>query len=85
MFRNKLDESCVTTRNKFKLVVQGYNQEKCIYYDETFEPVARMKAIRVLIAFAAIMRFTLYQIDVKRAFLNGDFKEEIYVKQHPGF
>lgn len=44
---------------------QGYNQEEVIDYDETFSLVARMEAIRILIAFAAFMGFKLYQIDVK--------------------
>ena len=73
------------TRNKSRLVIQGYNQEEGIDYDETFAPVARMEAIRILIAFAAFMGFKLYQMDVKSAFLNGDLKEEVFVKQPPGF
>ena len=67
------------TRNKSKLVVQGYNKEEGIDYDETFAPVARMEAIRILIAFAAFIGFKLYQMDVKSAFLNGDLKEEVFV------
>ncbi|XP_015057420.1 uncharacterized protein LOC107003608 [Solanum pennellii] len=85
VFRNKLDENGVITRNKSRLVVQRYNQEEGIDYDETFAPVARMEAIRILIAFAAFMGFKLYQMDVKSAFLNGDLKEEVFVKQPPGF
>lgn len=60
MFRNKLDESGVITRNKSKLVVQGYNQEKGIDYDETFAPVSRIEAIRILTTLAAFMGFKLY-------------------------
>ena len=85
VFRNKLDENGVITRNKSRLGVQGYNQEEGIDYDETFAPVARMEAIRILIAFAAFMGFKLYQMDVKSAFLNGDMKEEVFVKQPPRF
>jgi len=66
-------------------VVQGYSQEEGIDYDETFAPVARLEAIRLLIAFAAHMEFTLHQMDVKSAFLNGYLKEEVFVKQPPGF
>ena len=47
VFRNKLDENGVITRNKSRLVVQGYNQEEGIDYDETFSPVARMEAIKI--------------------------------------
>jgi len=60
MFRNKLDEQGTVTRNKVRLVVQGYNQEEDIDYEKTFAPVARIEAIRILIAFAAHMEFKLY-------------------------
>lgn len=85
IFRNKLDEHGIITRNKSKLVVQGYNQEEGIDYDETFAPVARMEAIRILIAFVAHREYKLFQMGVKSAFLNGNLKEEVYVKQPPGF
>ncbi|XP_075095347.1 uncharacterized protein LOC142173622 [Nicotiana tabacum] len=61
------------------------NKEEGIDYDETFAPVARMEVIRILIAFASHIEFTLFQMDVKSAFLNGYLKEEVYVKQPPGF
>ena len=85
VFRNKLDEFGTVTRNKARLVVQGYNQEEGIDYEETFAPVARIEAIRILVAFAAHMEIKLYQMDVKSAFLNGYLKEEVYVMQPPGF
>ena len=66
-------------------MVQGYNQEEGIDYDETFTPMARMEAIRMLIAFAAHIEFKLYQMDVKSAFLNGFLQEEVFVKQPLGF
>ncbi|XP_015054944.1 uncharacterized protein LOC107001389 [Solanum pennellii] len=84
VFRNKLDERGVIISNKSRLVVQGYNQEEG-NYDETFAPVSRMEAIRIFIAFANFMGFKLYQMDVKSAFLNGDLKEEVFVKQPPSF
>ncbi|XP_049410536.1 uncharacterized protein LOC125873707 [Solanum stenotomum] len=85
VFKNKLDEHGTITRNKSRLVVQGYNQEEGINYDETFAPVVRMEAIRILISFATYMEFKLFQMDVKSAFLNGYLKEELYVKQPLGF
>jgi len=66
-------------------VVQGYNQEEGIDFEETFAPVARIEAIRILIAFTAHMEIKLYQMDVESAFLNGYLKEEVYVMQPPGF
>ncbi|XP_070056495.1 uncharacterized protein [Nicotiana tomentosiformis] len=85
VFRNKLDKFGNTTRNKARLVVQGYNQEEGIDYDETFAPVARMEAIRIPIAFASHMEFKLFQMDVKSAFLNGFLKEEVFIKQPSRF
>ena len=71
-------------RNKARLVAQGYNQEEGIDFDETFAPVARLEAIRFLLAFACFKGFKLFQMDVKSAFLNGFIEEEVYVKQPPG-
>ncbi|GJT69248.1 retrovirus-related pol polyprotein from transposon TNT 1-94 [Tanacetum coccineum] len=59
--------------------------EEGIDYDETFAPVARMEAIRIFLAFATYMNFTVFQMDVKSALLNGKLKEKFYVKQPPGF
>ncbi|GKA39284.1 retrovirus-related pol polyprotein from transposon TNT 1-94 [Tanacetum coccineum] len=56
-----------------------------IDYDETFAPVARIEAIRLFLAYAAHKDFTVFQMDVKTAFLNGILKEEVYVGQPPGF
>ena len=68
MFRNKLDENGTIIRNKARLVAKGYNQEEGIDYNETFAPVARLEAIRMLLAFASYMDFKLFQMDVKSAF-----------------
>ncbi|GKF28356.1 retrovirus-related pol polyprotein from transposon TNT 1-94 [Tanacetum coccineum] len=70
---------------KARLVAQGYNQQEGIDNDETFSPVARLEAIRIFLAFATYMNYIVYQMDVKSAFLNGKLKEEVYVKQPPGF
>ncbi|KAJ9544657.1 hypothetical protein OSB04_024364 [Centaurea solstitialis] len=85
VFRNKKDENGVVIRNKARLVAQGYCQEEGIDYEETFAPVARLEAIRIFLAYAAHRGFKVYQMDVKSAFLNGKLKEEVYVKQPPGF
>ena len=85
VFRNKLDEDGIVTRNKARLVAKGYSQEEGIDYDETYAPVARLEAIRMFLAFAAHSNFKVYQMDVKSAFLNGDLEEEVYVEQPPGF
>jgi hypothetical protein len=85
VFRNKQDEHGVVTRNKARLVVKGYSQVKGLDFDKTFAPVARLESIRILLAYATHHDFKLYQMDVKNSFLNGPIKEEVYVKQPPGF
>jgi hypothetical protein len=72
-------------RNKSRLVAQGYSQKEGIDYEETFVPVARLKAIRILLTFSVAKGFKLYKMDLKSAFLNGFLEEEIYVRQPPGF
>ncbi|GJW38116.1 retrovirus-related pol polyprotein from transposon TNT 1-94 [Tanacetum coccineum] len=85
VYKNKLYENEVVTRNKARLVAQGYNQQEGIDYDETYAPVARLESIRILLAYACALDFKLYQMDVKSAFLNGFINEEVYVAQPPGF
>ncbi|GKC25490.1 putative ribonuclease H-like domain-containing protein [Tanacetum coccineum] len=63
----------------------GYTQEEGIDYDEVFASVARIKAIRLFLAYALFKDFVVYQMDVKSAFLYGKIKEEVYVCQPPGF
>ncbi|GKB08202.1 putative ribonuclease H-like domain-containing protein [Tanacetum coccineum] len=85
VFRNKRDERSIVVKNKARLVAQGFRQEEGIDYDEVFAPVARIEAIRLFLAFASYMGFTVYQMDVKSAFLYSTIKEEVYVYQPPGF
>ncbi|GKD45820.1 putative ribonuclease H-like domain-containing protein, partial [Tanacetum coccineum] len=85
VFRNKKDKKGIVVRNKARLVVQGYTQEKGIDYDEVFAPIARIEVIRLFLAHASYMGFIMYQMDVKSAFLYGTIEEEAYVCQPPGF
>ncbi|GJW27963.1 retrovirus-related pol polyprotein from transposon TNT 1-94 [Tanacetum coccineum] len=78
-------ENGVVSRNKARLVAQGYNQQEGIGYDETYAPVARLESIRILLAYACALDFKLFQMDVKSAFLNGFINEEVYVAQPSGF
>jgi hypothetical protein len=83
VFYNKQDEYGVITRNKARLIANGYSQVKSLDFDETFAPVARLESIRMLLTYATHHGFKLYQIDVKSTFLNGPIKEEVYVEQPP--
>nr|KYP57964.1 Retrovirus-related Pol polyprotein from transposon TNT 1-94 [Cajanus cajan] len=85
VYKNKLDKSGNVVRNKARLVAKGYSQQEGIDFTETFAPIARKEAIRILLAFAACAGMKLYQIDIKSAFLNRTISEEVYVSQHPGF
>ena len=85
VFRNKCDENGVIVQNKARLVAQGFNREEGIDYEETFAPAARLESIRMLLAFACHKGFTLFQMDVKSAFLKGYILEEVYPEQPPGF
>nr|GEY22290.1 retrovirus-related Pol polyprotein from transposon TNT 1-94 [Tanacetum cinerariifolium] len=80
-----LYENGVVSRNKARLVAQGYNQQEGIDYDETYALVARLESIRILLTYACALDFKLFQMDVKSAILNGFNNEEVYVAQPPGF
>nr|GFA33479.1 hypothetical protein [Tanacetum cinerariifolium] len=77
VLKNKKDERGIVVRNKAKLVAQGHTQEEWIDYDEVFAPVVRIEAIRLFLAYASFIGFTVYQMDVKSAFLYGTIDEEV--------
>nr|GFA58949.1 retrovirus-related Pol polyprotein from transposon TNT 1-94 [Tanacetum cinerariifolium] len=85
LFKNKHDEEQTVIRNKSRLVMRGYYQEEGIDFEESFTSVARMEAIRIFLAYAAHKSFTMFQMDVKTAFLHGSLKEDVYVCQPEGF
>jgi hypothetical protein len=67
VWKNKEGENGEVVRNKSRLVAQGYSQKEGIDYEGTFSPVARLEAIRILLAFSVTKGFRLYQMDVKSA------------------
>nr|GEV66137.1 putative ribonuclease H-like domain-containing protein [Tanacetum cinerariifolium] len=85
VYRNKKDERGIVVRNKSRLVAQRHRQEEGIDYDDVFAPVAKIEAIKIFLAFASFIRFIVYQMDVKSAFLYGIIEEKVYVSQPPGF
>ncbi|GJY11290.1 retrovirus-related pol polyprotein from transposon TNT 1-94 [Tanacetum coccineum] len=85
IYKVKTDEFGRVLKNKARLVAQGFKQEEGINFEESFAPVARIEAIRIFVANAANKNMTIFQMDVKTAFLNGELKEEVYVSQPEGF
>nr|GEX28311.1 retrovirus-related Pol polyprotein from transposon TNT 1-94 [Tanacetum cinerariifolium] len=85
IFKVKLDEYGSVLKNKAQLVAKGYRQEEGIDFEESFAPVARIEAIRILLAYVAHKNMVVFQMDVKTAFLNGILKERAYVSQPEGF
>nr|GEU99872.1 retrovirus-related Pol polyprotein from transposon TNT 1-94 [Tanacetum cinerariifolium] len=69
LWKNKRDEENTVIRNKSRLVAKGYAQKEGVDFEESFAPVARLEAVRLFIAYAAHKSFTIYQMDVKTAFL----------------
>ncbi|GKC94710.1 retrovirus-related pol polyprotein from transposon TNT 1-94 [Tanacetum coccineum] len=58
-----------------------HEQEEGIDFEDSFAPVARIEAIRIFVANAAHKNMTIYQMDVKMAFLNGELKERLSFQQ----
>nr|GEX99023.1 Gag-Pol polyprotein [Tanacetum cinerariifolium] len=85
LWKNKRDEENTVIRNKSRLVAKGYAQKEGVDFEESFAPVARLEAIQLFIAYDAHKSFTIYQMDVKTAFLYGPLKEEVYVNKPDGF
>ncbi|GKA30353.1 retrotransposon protein, putative, ty1-copia subclass [Tanacetum coccineum] len=85
LFKKKTNMDGAVHTYKARLVAKGYTQTPGIDYEETFSPVADIRAIRILIAIAAYYDYEIWQMDVKTAFLNGYLNEEVYMEQPEGF
>ena len=85
VFRNKLNEDGQVMRNKARLMCKGDAQIEGLDFEETFAPVARLESIRMFLSLAVHLKFKVYQMDVKSAFLNGNLEEEVYIEQPNGF
>ncbi|GJZ68241.1 retrovirus-related pol polyprotein from transposon TNT 1-94 [Tanacetum coccineum] len=85
IYKVKTDEFGGVLKNKARLVAQGFMQEEGIDFKESFAPVARIESIRIFVENVANKNMTIFQMDVKTAFLNGELKEEVYVSQPEGF
>ncbi|GJZ55831.1 retrotransposon protein, putative, ty1-copia subclass, partial [Tanacetum coccineum] len=85
LFNKKTDMDGVVHTYKARLVAKGYTQILGIDYEETFSPVADIRAIRILIAITTFYDYKIWQMDVKTAFLNGYLFEEVYMEQPKGY
>ncbi|GJV91227.1 retrovirus-related pol polyprotein from transposon TNT 1-94 [Tanacetum coccineum] len=85
IFKVKRAEFGGLLKNKAQLVAKGFRQGERIDFEESFTPVARIEAIRIFVANATHKNMTIYQMDVKTAFLNSELREEVYVNQPEGF
>ncbi|GJW02408.1 retrotransposon protein, putative, ty1-copia subclass [Tanacetum coccineum] len=85
LFKKKTDMYGAVHTYKARLVAKGFTQTPGIDYEETFSPVAEIRAIRILIAIAAFYDYEIWQMDVKTTFLNGYLNEEVYMEQPEGF
>jgi hypothetical protein len=72
-------------KHKARLVAKGFSQVEGIDYSETFAPVAKMNSICLVLSLAASQGWSVYQMDVKSAFLHGDLDEEIYMEKPLGY
>jgi hypothetical protein len=84
VFKLKKDEAGEVIKHKVRLVARGFVQQEGVDFDDAFAPIARMEFVRLL-ALAAQEGWCVHHMDVKSAFLNGDMKEEVYVRQPPRF
>jgi hypothetical protein len=72
-------------RHKAQLVAKGFKKQLGIDYDDTFSPVIKHATIQLILSLVVSQGWTLQQLDIQNAFLHGVLKEDVYMKQPPGF
>lgn len=84
-YKTKLNENGEVEKYKARLVAKGYTQKHGVDYTEVFAPVARLETVRLVVSLAAQKRWTIFQLDVKSAFLHGELSEEVFIEQPPRY
>ena len=85
IYKSKLNADGTLKNRKARLVARGNQQEEGIDFIETYSPVVRTATIRSVLHIATVKGWNIKQLDVETAFLHGDLKETVYMKQPPGF
>ena len=70
---------------KERFVAKEFSQKEGIDYEDTFAPLARYTSIRTIMALASMMNWSLQEMDVKIAFLNGVIEEEMCIGKSQRF
>ncbi|KAM6578484.1 hypothetical protein CsatB_030321 [Cannabis sativa] len=85
VYKEKLNPDGTTAKYKARLVARGFLQQYGFDFTETFSPVVKPATIKIVLTIALTYKWTIRQLDVNNAFLNGDLQEEVYMAQPPGF
>ncbi|KAH9790610.1 retrovirus-related pol polyprotein from transposon RE2 [Citrus sinensis] len=85
VFRVKRHPDGSVDRYKVRLVIKGFTQRPGLDYHDTFSPVVKTSIVRVILCLALQFGWSVCQLDINNAFLNGSLDEEVYIKQSPDF